>query len=73
MIAKNNKKNFLPIGLVLLLISLISNQFVLGTGITLLNFTSGLLMGISIPMMLSGLYFSGKIIRESAVRGESNE
>jgi zinc transporter ZupT len=68
MLAKKNfKKNFLPIGLILLLLSLISNQFLPGTGFT---FASGLLMGISVPMMLSGLYFSGKLNRESVVRGK---
>ena len=69
MLLKKKKTNFLPIGVVLLLFSFIL-QSSTGIGFIIINFTSGLLMGLSIPMMSAGLYFTGKLNRESAVRGE---
>ena len=51
------------LGLILISISLIMNQFV--TGIYLIDFLEGFFMGISIPLLLVGIYYASRARREA--------
>ncbi len=65
LLKKYDKKNLeyvQGIGLILICISILLGQFV--HGILLIDFLEGLLMGISIPLLLVGIYYSSRSIRE---------
>lgn len=65
LLKKYNKKNLEYVqgmGLILICISILLRQFV--HGILLIDFLEGLLMGISIPLLLVGIYYSSRSIRE---------
>ena len=59
---KKNLEHVQGIGLILICISILLGQFV--HGILLIDFLEGLLMGISIPLLLVGIYYSSRSIRE---------
>lgn len=51
------------IGLIFILISMLLGQCV--HGIPLIDFFEGLLMGISVPLLLVGIYYSTRKIQDS--------
>ena len=52
---------FLPIGLIMNTAAILIGRF--SGNIGWLSYIEGLLMGIAVPFLLIGLYYSGKIIR----------
>ena len=59
------------IGLVFIFTSLILDQF--GYGIQIFDFIEGMLLGISIPLMIVGIYFTSRKLRASKDSHEANQ